>query len=121
MYSEKVMEHFKNPKNAGEIENADGIGKIGNPHCGDVMEVFIKVENDKIVDAKFKTYGCCAAIACSDIVCEMAKGKTLDEALEITKDDVVKALGDLPPLKVHCSILGVDALHKAIEDYKEKK
>lgn len=121
MYSEKVMAHFKNPHNAGQLENPDGIGRVGNPYCGDVMEFFIKVENGKIINAKFKTFGCCAAIACSDVVCEMAKGKTLEQALKITKSDVVKQLGQLPPIKLHCSVLGIDALHKAIEDYRQRK
>jgi len=121
MYTEKVMEHFKNPKNVGEIDRASGTGKVGNPVCGDIMNVFIEVKDGRIVDAKFKTFGCCAAIASSDAVCELVKGKTLDEALTLTKDDIVKYLGDLPPVKVHCSLLGVDALKKAVKDYKDKQ
>ncbi|MFH1668550.1 MAG: iron-sulfur cluster assembly scaffold protein [Candidatus Woesearchaeota archaeon] len=118
MYNEKVMEHFKNPRNAGELADANGCGKVGNPSCGDVMLVQIKVEDGRITDAKFKTFGCCAAISASDAVCELVKGKTLEEAAKLTKDDIVKFLGDLPCVKIHCSILGIDGLKKAIEDYK---
>ncbi len=121
MYSEKVMEMFRNPKNMGEIENPDGIGRIGNPKCGDLMELYIKVENDIITDIKFKTFGCAAAIATSSMITEMAKGKTLDEALEITRQDVADELEGLPPIKMHCSNLAADALHAAIEDYRKKK
>lgn len=121
MYSEKVMEMFKNPKNMGEIENPDGIGRVGNPKCGDLMELYIKVENDIITDVKFKTFGCAAAIATSSMVTEMAVGKTLDEALEITRQDVANELEGLPPVKMHCSNLAADALHAAIEDYRKKK
>jgi len=120
-YSEKVMEHFMNPKNVGEIKDADGIGEVGNPVCGDMMTFYIKVENDVIVDVKFKTFGCGAAIAVSSIVSEMAKGKTIEEALKITREQVAEELGGLPPNKMHCSNLGTDALHKAIQDYLEKK
>ena len=121
MYSEKVMEMFRNPKNMGEIENPDGIGRVGNPKCGDLMELYIKVENDIITDVKFKTFGCAAAIATSSMVTEMAVGKTLDEALEITRKDVADELEGLPPIKMHCSNLAADALHAAIEDYRKKK
>lgn len=121
MYSEKVMEMFRNPKNMGEIENPDGIGRVGNPKCGDLMELYIKVENDIITDVKFKTFGCAAAIATSSMVTEMAVGKTLDEALEITRKDVADELEGLPPLKMHCSNLAADALHAAIDDYRKKK
>jgi len=121
MYSEKVMEHFLHPKNVGEIENADGVGEVGNPVCGDVMTFYIKVRNDRIVDVKFKTFGCAAAIAVSSMVSEMAKGMTLDEALNITNKTVADELGGLPPQKLHCSNLGADALHKAIENFWEKK
>jgi nitrogen fixation NifU-like protein len=121
MYSEKVMEMFRNPKNMGEIENPDGIGRVGNPKCGDLMELYIKVENDIITDVKFKTFGCAAAIATSSMVTEMAIGKTLDEALEITRQDVADELEGLPPIKMHCSNLAADALHAAIEDYRKKK
>ena len=120
-YSEKVMEHFMNPRNVGEIKDADGIGEVGNPVCGDMMTFYIKVENDVIVDVKFKTFGCGAAIAVSSIVSEMAKGKTIEEALKITREQVAEELGGLPPNKIHCSNLGTDALHKAIQDYLERK
>lgn len=121
MYSQKVMDHFMNPRNVGEIENADGVGMEGNPICGDVMQLFIKVENDVIVDAKFRTFGCGAAIAVSSMITEMIKGKTIDEALSISKDVIAQELGGLPPQKMHCSNLGADALRKAIEDYRSKK
>lgn len=120
MYSEKVMDHFMNPRNVGEIPDADGVGMEGNPTCGDVMKIFIKVEDGKIVDAKFKTFGCGASIAVSSMVTEMVKGKTLDEALKISKETVAEALGGLPPQKMHCSNLGADALRKAIEDYRSR-
>jgi nitrogen fixation NifU-like protein len=120
-YSEKVMEHFANPKNVGEINGADGVGEVGNPVCGDMMTFYIKVKDNKINDVKFKTFGCGAAIAVSSMVSEMALGKTVDEVMKITNDDVAKTLGGLPPNKMHCSNLGADALHKAIEDYKNKK
>jgi nitrogen fixation NifU-like protein len=120
MYSKKLMDHFQNPRNVGEIADADGIGEEGNPTCGDMMKLFIKVENDRIVDAKFQTFGCGAAIGVSSMITEMAKGKTLDEALAISKESVAAALDGLPPQKMHCSNLGADALHKAIEDYKKK-
>jgi nitrogen fixation NifU-like protein len=120
-YSDKVMDHFANPRNVGEIKDADGVGEIGNPVCGDMMTFYIKVKGDKIEDVKFKTFGCGAAIAVSSMVSEMAKGKTLDEALSITNADVAKELGGLPPNKMHCSNLGADALHRAIEDYKKKQ
>jgi nitrogen fixation NifU-like protein len=120
MYSEKVMEHFSNPRNIGEIENANGVGEVGNPVCGDMMSFYIKVENDKIADIKFKTFGCVAAIAVSSMVSEMAMGKTLDEAKKITKKSVAESLDGLPKEKMHCSNLGADALAKAIEDYETK-
>jgi nitrogen fixation NifU-like protein len=121
MYSEKVMDHFMNPRNVGEIENADGVGEEGNPTCGDAMRITIKVENDIITDVKFKTFGCGAAIAVSSMVTEMAKGKTLDEALTITKESIASELEGLPPQKMHCSNLGADALRRAIEDYQGKQ
>ncbi|MDA8175247.1 MAG: Fe-S cluster assembly scaffold protein NifU [Nitrospiraceae bacterium] len=121
MYSEKLMDHFTNPRNVGEIPNADGIGEEGNPTCGDVMKISIKVEDGRITDAKFRTFGCGAAIAVSSMVTEMVKGKTLDEALAITKEAVAAELGGLPPQKMHCSNLGADALRRAIEDYKGRK
>jgi len=120
MYTEKVMDHFTNPRNVGEIENADGVGLVGNPICGDVMKLFIKVENGRIVDAKFKTFGCGAAIATSSMVTEMVKGKTLEEALTLSNKAVAEALDGLPPNKMHCSNLAADALHKAIEDYQNR-
>jgi nitrogen fixation NifU-like protein len=118
-YNEKVMEHFANPRNVGEIADADGIGEVGNPVCGDMMTFYIKVKDNKIQDVKFKTFGCGAAIAVSSMVSEMAKGKTLDEAMQISNKDVAKELGGLPENKLHCSNLGADALHKAIENYRE--
>lgn len=121
MYSEKVMDHFTNPRNVGDMEDADGIGTEGNPTCGDAMKIYIKVKDDRIVDAKFKTFGCGAAIAVSSMVTEMVKGKTLDEALAISKETVANELGGLPPQKMHCSNLGADALKKAIEDYRAKQ
>ena len=121
MYSEKVMDHFRNPRNVGEIENADGIGEVGNPVCGDMMTFYVKVEDNRLKDVKFKTFGCGAAIAVSSMVSEMAIGKTIEEALQITNAMVAKELGGLPPNKLHCSNLGADALHKAIEDYQRKK
>ncbi|MEW6686024.1 MAG: Fe-S cluster assembly scaffold protein NifU [Candidatus Edwardsbacteria bacterium] len=120
-YSEKVMEHFKNPRNVGEIEDPDGIGEMGNPVCGDVMSFYLKVKDNKLEDVKFKTFGCGAAIAVSSIVSEMAKGKTIEDALKITNQLVAQELGGLPPNKMHCSNLGADALHKAIEDYLQKQ
>ena len=120
-YSEKVMEHFMNPRNVGTIENPDGYGKVGNPVCGDVMEMFISVEDDTISDIKFRTFGCGSAIATSSMVTELAKGKHIDEAMEITRKDVADELDGLPPRKMHCSNLAADALHEAIEDYKGKK
>jgi len=121
MYTDKVMEHFMKPHNMGEIKDADGIGKVGNPTCGDLMWVFIKVKDNVLVDVKFKTFGCGAAIATSSMVTDLAKGKTLDEALKITRADVAKELGGLPAIKMHCSNLSADALHAAIKDYLEKQ
>jgi nitrogen fixation NifU-like protein len=114
------MDHFMNPRNVGEIEGADGSGTVGNPVCGDMMTFYIKVKDDRIEDIKFKTFGCGAAIAVSSMVSEMAKGKTLDEAMKITNKDVAKQLDGLPKNKMHCSNLGADALHEAIKDYREK-
>lgn len=116
-YSEKVVDHYTNPRNVGKIENASGIGEVGNPVCGDIMKIFIKVENNIITDVKFKTFGCGAAIATSSISTEMIKGKTLEEALELKNEDVVKALDGLPPVKIHCSLLAEEAIHEAIADY----
>jgi len=120
-YSKEVMDHFTAPRNVGEIDNADGIGEIGNPTCGDMMTFYIKVKDNVLEDIKFKTFGCGAAIAVSSMVSDMAKGKTLDEALKITNKSVAKELGGLPKNKLHCSNLGADALHAAIEDYKKKQ
>ncbi len=120
-YSEKVMDHFMNPRNVGEFEDPDGVGRVGNPKCGDIMEFQIKVKDDKIADVRFKTFGCGAAIAVSSMVSEMAKGKTLDEAMKITNKDVAEELEGLPKNKLHCSNLGADALHKAIIDYRKKR
>jgi len=120
MYSEKVIEHFRNPRNVGTIENADGVGEVGNPVCGDMMTFFIKVKDGKITDVKFKTFGCGAAIAVSSIISEMVMGLTVDEALQVSSKAVVEALGGLPPNKVHCSTLGQVALARAINDYKKR-
>ncbi len=119
-YSEKVMDHFRNPRNVGEIENPDGIGHVGNPMCGDVMEMYIKVKENIIVDAKFKTFGCGAAIATSSMATELVIGKTIDEVRQITNKVVAEALDGLPPIKMHCSNLAEEALEAAIKDYKEK-
>lgn len=120
MYSEKVMDHFQNPRNVGEIENADGVGEVGNAKCGDIMRMYISVENDIITDVKFKTFGCGSAIATSSIATEMVKGKTLEEALKLTNKAVAEALDGLPPVKMHCSVLAEDALKAAIYDYAQK-
>ena len=121
MYSDKVMEHFQNPRNVGEIEDADGVGTVGNPVCGDLMTIYIKVKDDRIEDIKFKTFGCGAAIATSSMVTEMAMGKSLEDAMKITRNDVAENLEGLPPVKMHCSNLAADALHAAIDNYREKK
>lgn len=121
VYSDEVMQHFQNPHNMGEIPDADGVGKVGNPVCGDVMYIYIKVKDNRITDIKFKTFGCVAAVATSSMITDLAKGKTLEEAEAITNKDVSKALGNLPPVKEHCSNLAADGLKKAIEDYKNKK
>jgi len=121
IYSEKVMDHFQNPRNVGVIQNADGVGQVGNPVCGDMMTFYIKVREDRLTDIKFQTFGCGAAIAVSSIVSEMAMGKTLEEALQITNEAVAEELGGLPKNKLHCSNLGADALHAAIEDYRKKQ
>ena len=121
MYTEKVMDHFHNPRNVGEITDASGVGQVGNPVCGDIMKIYLKIEGERILDVKFKTFGCGAAIATSSMVTEMVKGKTIDEALEITNQAVAEALDGLPPQKMHCSNLAADALHKAIEDYRMRQ
>ena len=120
MYTDKVMDHFVNPRNVGEIDDASGVGQVGNAKCGDIMKIFIKVdENDVITDVKFKTFGCGAAIASSSMATELVKGKTVDEALQITNKMVIEALGGLPPVKLHCSVLAEEALHAAIADYRK--
>lgn len=121
MYNEKVMEAFKNPKNVGEIENASGVGTVGNASCGDIMQISLKIENDIILDAKFKTFGCAAAIATSSTATDMIIGMTVDEALQVTNKKVVECLGGLPSQKIHCSVLAEEAIKKAIEDYKAKQ
>ncbi|MEW6295065.1 MAG: iron-sulfur cluster assembly scaffold protein [Candidatus Diapherotrites archaeon] len=126
MYSKKVMKYFRHPRNMGEIKNADGIGKVGNPQCGDVLEVYIKVGKNKkgkeiLKDIKVKTFGCIAALATSSVITEMVKGKTLNEALKISNMDIAKELGGLPPIKMHCSVLSAEGLRKAIEDYYKSK
>ena len=120
MYSEKVMDHFENPRNVGEIPDADGVGTVGNAKCGDIMRMFLKVENGVIVDVKFKTFGCGAAIATSSMATELVKGKTLKEALKLTNQAVAEALDGLPPVKMHCSLLAEEAIHAAVEDYIKK-
>ncbi len=120
-YSDKVMDHFMHPRNMGEIENPSGVGEVGNPACGDVMRLYLKIEDGKIVDAKFKTFGCGAAIASSSMTTELIKGKTIDEALRISNEAVAEALGGLPPAKKHCSVLAEEALQAALEDYKKKQ
>ena len=121
MYTEKVMDHFANPRNVGEIENANGVGEVGNAKCGDIMRIYLDVQDDIIKDVKFKTFGCGAAIATSSMVTELVMGKTLDEALTISNEAVAEALDGLPPAKMHCSNLAADALHEAIKDYLQKK
>jgi len=121
MYSEKVMDHFSNPRNVGEIEDANGVGEVGNASCGDIMKIFLKIEDNVIQDIKFKTFGCGAAIATSSMVTEMAIGKTLEEAMELTNQAVAEALDGLPAAKMHCSNLAADALHEAIKNYMETK
>lgn len=121
MYSKKVMNEFKNPKNIGKINNPDGIGLVGNPVCGDQMKVYIKVKNNKIQDVKVETFGCVSAIATSSKATQLVKGKTIEEAFELTKEKVAKELDGLPPIKMHCSVLAVDGIRKAIQDYKNKK
>lgn|SRR5690554_4643422 len=120
MYSEKVMEHFQNPRNVGEIENADGVGQVGNPRCGDIMKMYLKIEDGIILDVKFKTFGCGSAIASSSMATELIKGKTIEEAMEITNKKVVEALDGLPPVKIHCSVLAEQAIKSALLDYSKK-
>ncbi len=121
MYSDKVMDHFRNPRNAGVIENPDAVGEVGNPSCGDVMKIYLKIDiENKIEDIKFQTFGCASAIACSSMVTELAMNKHIDEAEKISRKDIADALGGLPPLKMHCSNLGADALQEAIKYYRQK-
>ena len=121
LYSEKVMDHFSNPRNVGEIENADGIGEVGNAKCGDIMKMYLKIDNGVITDVKFKTFGCGAAIATSSIATEMVKGKTIEEALQLTNKAVVEALDGLPPVKLHCSVLAEQAMKSALSDYYRRQ
>ena len=119
-YSQKVMDHFMNPRNVGEIENASGVGQVGNMKCGDIMKVYLQIEDGKIMDAKFKTFGCGAAVATSSMATELVKGKTVEEALQVTNKAVMEALDGLPPVKVHCSLLAEEAIHAALWDYAQK-
>jgi len=121
MYTEKVMDHFTNPRNVGELENPDGVGEVGNAKCGDIMRIYLDIEGDIIKDVKFKTFGCGAAVATSSMVTEMVKGKTIEEAMVISNAAVAEALGGLPPAKMHCSNLAADALHEAIKNYRDKQ
>lgn len=118
MYSEKVMDHFSNPRNVGEIDAPSGVGEVGNPVCGDIMKIFLRIEDNRIIDAKFKTFGCGAAIASSSMATELIRGKTLEEAWEVSNRAVAEALEGLPPIKMHCSVLAEEAIHKAINDYR---
>jgi len=120
-YSKELLKHFRNPKFVKEVKNPDGVGEVGNIQCGDIMHLEIKVDDEKISDIGFKTFGCPAAVASSDVVCEIAKGKSLEQAKKITKDDIIKKLKTMPPIKVHCSVLGIEALKKAIWDYETRK
>lgn len=121
MYSEKVLDHFRNPRNVGKIEDADGIGRVGNPVCGDVMVMYLRIRNDRIEDARFETFGCGAAIATSSMATELIKGKTIEEALQVTNRAVAEALDGLPPHKMHCSVLAEEAIKAAIEDYRARR
>ncbi len=121
IYSEKVMDHFRNPRNVGIIEDANGIGEVGNAKCGDIMRVYLKIEDNKILDAKFETFGCGSAIASSSMATDLIKGKTVEEAWELTNKAVAEALDGLPPVKMHCSVLAEEAIHKAINDYRKKE
>lgn len=121
MYSDTVMDHFKNPRNVGEIENADGVGEVGNPTCGDIMNIYLKIEKNIVTDAKFKTFGCGAAIASSSMATELVRGKTLEEAWALSNKAVAEALEGLPPIKMHCSVLAEEGIHKAINDYRKKQ
>jgi nitrogen fixation NifU-like protein len=120
-YSDRVLDHFRNPRNVGEMDNPDGVGRVGSPVCGDIMELYLRVKNSIIVEAKFKTFGCAAAIATSSMVTEMVKGRSIREALEISNEAVVEALGGLPPIKMHCSVMAEEALRAAVEDYLQRR
>ncbi|MBU1975953.1 MAG: iron-sulfur cluster assembly scaffold protein [Nanoarchaeota archaeon] len=121
MYSKEILDRFKNPKNVGEIKSPDAYGKVGNIACGDIMELFIKIDAGKITDIKFKTFGCAAAIASTDVLCDVVKGKTVDEALKVSKKDILAVMGDVPPVKVHCSVLATEALQEALKKYQSKQ
>ena len=121
MYSEKVLDHFQNPRNVGEIENPDGVGQAGNPKCGDIMKIYLRVENEIVTDIKFKTFGCASAIASSSMATELVKGRNIDEAWSLTNSAVAEALDGLPPVKMHCSVLAEEAIHAAINDYRRRK
>lgn len=121
MYTENVIDRFTNPRNTGMIKNADGVGTVGNPACGDIMKIYLKVEDETIVDAKFKTFGCAAAISSSDVAMDLIKGKTIEEALKVTNKDVLNELGELPPVKIHCSVLAQEGIQAAVEDYRKKQ
>ena len=121
MYSEKVLDHFQNPRNVGEIENPDGVGQAGNPKCGDIMKIYLRVENDVITDIRFKTFGCASAIASSSMATELVKGKTVEEAWNLTNKAVAEALDGLPPVKMHCSVLAEEAIHAAINNYRRNR
>ena len=122
MYSKEIIERFKNPKNAGGMRGANGVGKVGNPACGDIMKIYLLIGDDGIIkDASFKTFGCCAAIASTDVACDLIRGKTIDEALKVTNKQVFDVLGDMPPHKIHCSVLAEEAIHAAVEDYYKRK
>ena len=121
LYSEKVMEHFRNPRNVGVIENADGVGEVGNARCGDIMKIYLKIENDIVTDVKFETFGCGSAIASSSMATEMIRGRSIEEALELTNQAVTEALGGLPPHKVHCSVLAEEAVRAAVKDYYDRQ
>ena len=121
LYSEKVMEHFRNPRNVGVIENADGVGEVGNAKCGDIMKIYLKIENDIVTDVKFETLGCGSAIASSSMATEMIRGRSIEEALELTNQAVTEALGGLPPHKVHCSVLAEEAVRAAVKDYYDRQ
>lgn len=121
MYSENVIDRFTNPRNTGMIKGADGVGTVGNPTCGDIMKIYLKVEDETIIDAKFQTFGCAAAISSSDVAIDLIKGKTIDEALKVTNKDVLAQLGELPPVKIHCSILAQEGIQAAVEDYRKRQ